>query len=126
MKKIILGLFILTTSLFAKETILVQGAMDIETEYLIKALSNPVKEQIASWTFWKGEIGNKTVIVSRTEIGIIKYFPDLIINQGTSGGHDPKLHAGDIVLAEKVINIGAVKTERKEYEIQQMIKTEKL
>ncbi|WP_294656221.1 5'-methylthioadenosine/S-adenosylhomocysteine nucleosidase [uncultured Fusobacterium sp.] len=128
MKKIILGLFILTTSLFAKETILVQGAMDIETEYLIKALSNPVKEQIASWTFWKGEIGNKTVIVSRTEIGItnasaattigiMKYSPNLIINQGTSGGHDPKLHAGDIVLAEKVINIGAVRTERKEYGI---------
>lgn len=128
MKKIILGLFILTTSLFAKETILIQGAMDIETEYLIKALSNPVKEQIASWTFWKGEIGNKTVIVSRTEIGItnasaattigiMKYSPNLIINQGTSGGHDPKLHAGDIVLAEKVINIGAVRTERKEYGI---------
>ena len=128
MKKIILGLFILTTSLFAKETILVQGAMDIETEYLIKALSNPVKEQIASWTFWKGKIGNKTVIVSRTEIGItnasaattigiMKYSPNLIINQGTSGGHDPKLHAGDIVLAEKVINIGAVRTERKEYGI---------
>lgn len=128
MKKIILGLFMLTTSLFAKETILVQGAMDIETEYLIKALSNPVKEQIASWTFWKGEIGNKTVIVSRTEIGItnasaattigiMKYSPNLIINQGTSGGHDPKLHAGDIVLAEKIINIGAVRTERKEYGI---------
>lgn len=128
MKKIILGLFILTTSLFAKETILVQGAMDIETEYLIKALSNPVKEQIASWTFWKGEIGNKTVIVSRTEIGItnasaattigiMKYSPNLIINQGTSSGHDPKLHTGDIVLAEKVINIGAVRTERKEYGI---------
>lgn len=128
MKKIILGLFILTTSLFARETILVQGAMDIETEYLIKALSNPVKEQIASWTFWKGEIGNKTIIVSRTEIGItnasaattigiMKYSPNLIINQGTSGGHDPKLHAGDIVLAEKVINIGAVRTERKEYGI---------
>ena len=137
MKKIILGLFVLTTSLFAKETILVQGAMDIETEYLIKSLSNPVKEQVASWSFWKGEIGDKTVVVSRTEIGITnasaattlgitKYSPDLIINQGTSGGHDPKLHAGDIVLAEKVINIGAVKTERKEYEIQQMIKTEKL
>lgn len=128
MKKIILGLFMLTTSLFAKETILIQGAMDIETEYLIKALSNPVKEQIASWTFWKGEIGNKTVIVSRTEIGItnasaattigiMKYSPNLIINQGTSGGHDPKLHAGDIVLAEKIINIGAVRTERKEYGI---------
>ena len=70
--------------------------------------------------------GDKIVVVLRTEIGIIKYFPDLIINQGPSGGHDPKLHAGDIVLAEKVINIGAVKTERKEYGIQQMIKMEKL
>ena len=47
----------------------------------------------------------------------MKYSPNLIINQGTSGGHDPKLHAGDIVLAEKVINIGAVRTERKEYGI---------
>ena len=59
-------------TMFAKETILVQGAMDIETEYLIKSLSNPVKEQVASWTFWKGEIGDKIVVVSRTEIGITK------------------------------------------------------
>ena len=126
MKKLMIGLFLVSSSLFAKEIILVQGAMDIETEYLIKSLSNPVKEQVASWTFWKGEIGDKIVVVSRTEIGITnasaattlgitKYSPDLIINQGTAGGHDPKLHAGDIVLAEKIVNIGAVRTERKEY-----------
>ena len=126
MKKLMIGLFLVSSSLFAKEIILVQGVMDIETEYLIKSLSNPVKEQVASWTFWKGEIGDKIVVVSRTEIGITnasaattlgitKYSPDLIINQGTAGGHDPKLHAGDIVLAEKIVNIGAVRTERKEY-----------
>lgn len=128
MKKLMIGLFLVSSSLFAKEIILVQGAMDIETEYLIKSLSNPVKEQVASWTFWKGEIGDKTVVVSRTEIGITnasaattlgitKYSPDLVINQGTSGGHDPKLHSGDIVLADKIVNIGAVRTERKEYGI---------
>lgn len=128
MKKLMMGLFLLSTAAFAKETILVQGAMDIETEYLIKSLSNPVKEQVASWTFWKGEIGDKIVVVSRTEIGITnasaattlgitKYSPDLVINQGTSGGHDPELHSGDIVLADKIVNIGAVRTERKEYGI---------
>lgn len=128
MKKIMMGMLLLSSSIFAKETILVQGAMDIETEHLIKSLSNPTKEQVGSWTFWKGEIANKTVVVSRTEIGItnasaattigiIKYSPDLVINQGTSGGHDPNLHTGDIVLADKVVNIGAVRTERKEYGI---------
>ena len=55
MKKLMIGLFLVSSSLFAKEIILVQGAMDIETEYLIKSLSNPVKEQVASWTFWKGK-----------------------------------------------------------------------
>lgn len=125
MKKILAGMFLLSASVFAKDTILVQGAMDMEVDYLVKSLSNPVKEQTASWTFWKGEIGDKIVVVSRTEIGITnaaastaigieKYNPDLIINQGTAGGHDPELHAGDIVLADKIVNFGAVRTERKE------------
>ncbi|MGL6169397.1 MAG: 5'-methylthioadenosine/S-adenosylhomocysteine nucleosidase, partial [Fusobacteriaceae bacterium] len=35
----------------------------------------------------------------------------------TSGGHDPKLHTGDIVLAQSTVNIGAMRTERKEYGI---------
>ena len=54
MKKIILGLFMLTTSLFAKETILVQGAMDIETEYLIKATFKSSKRTNSVLDFLEG------------------------------------------------------------------------
>lgn len=127
MKKILLGLFLVVSSLvFAKDTILVQGAMDIEVDYLVKSLTDAKKEQIGAWTFWKGKIGEKDVVVSQTEvgitncaaattIGIMKYNPTLIINQGTAGGHDPKLHAGDIVLAKDIINIGAFRTEFKDY-----------
>lgn len=126
MKKIILGILFLSSVAFSKETILVQGAMDMEIDYLVKNLSNPVKEQIASWTFWKGKMGDNTVIVSRTEIGLTnasaatvlgieKYTPTIIINQGTAGGHDPELHAGDIVIGKEIVNFGAVRTERKEY-----------
>lgn len=127
MKKLILSLFmILSTFGFAKDVILVQGAMDIEVDYLVSKLSNPKEERVASWTFWRGNIGDKEVIVSRTEVGLVnastattiaieKYKPTIIINQGTAGGHDEKLHAGDIVLAKEIINFGAIRTERKEY-----------
>lgn len=125
MKKILFSLFLASSVAFAKDVVLVQGAMDMEVDYLVEQLKDPVKEQVAAWTFWKGSMGDKTVVVSRTEvgltnvsastaIGIERYSPTLIINQGTSGGHDPKLHTGDIVLGEKMINIGAMRTERKE------------
>ncbi|MCP4119595.1 MAG: 5'-methylthioadenosine/S-adenosylhomocysteine nucleosidase [Desulfobacteraceae bacterium] len=39
---------------------------------------------------------------------------DPILNQGTSGGHDPALHAGDIVLGVKSVNTAAMRTDRKE------------
>lgn len=125
MKKILLGIFLLSNIIFAKEIILVQGAMDMEVDYLVKALHNPTKKQIGSWVFWKGKIKNIDVVVSRTEVGLVNasaattigimtYHPTLIINQGTSGGHDPKLHQGDIVLGTKIINIGSMRTEKKE------------
>lgn len=127
MKKIILSLFVLNVSiLFSEEIILVQGAMDIEVNTFINALENKQEERIGSYYFWKGSIGKKAVVVSRTEIGLVnaaastaiaieKYKPVLIINQGTAGGHDPKLHTGDIVIGKEVVNIGSFRTERKEY-----------
>ena len=61
----------------------------------------------ASWTGYP-------VVVSRTEQGLanagvatalaIKYFnPIAVINQGTSGGHDPELHTFDIVIGETTV-----------------------
>jgi adenosylhomocysteine nucleosidase len=48
-----------------------------------------------------------------TAIAILKYQPCAIINQGTSGGHDPALNVFDLVLGRAVCNIGAFKTPKK-------------
>ncbi|MDG6881573.1 5'-methylthioadenosine/S-adenosylhomocysteine nucleosidase [Phocoenobacter uteri] len=125
MKKLLVLFSLLPTIAFSNETILVQGAMDMEVDYMISQLQNANKEHIGSWTFWKGKMGDNNVIISRTEIGLTnsaaattlgieKYQPTLIINQGTSGGHDPSLHQGDIVLGEKIVNFGAFRTEHKD------------
>lgn len=133
MKKIITSFLLLSSLSFSKEIILVQGAMDMEVDYLVKNLKNPTKEHIGSWTFWKGTFENHEVIVSRTEVGLVnataattigieRYSPTIIINQGTSGGHDTSLHTGDIVLGSEIINIGAMRTDRKEEGIPENIR----
>jgi adenosylhomocysteine nucleosidase len=93
--------------------ILIQGAMDIETTTLINALKNQSQITVGAWTFWQGTINDYPVVISRTEVGIAnaaaattlaieRFKPALIINQGTSGGHDPKLKRGDIVIGPQM------------------------
>ena len=80
--------------------VLVQGAVDGELQPLLAALEGRKATQMSSWTFWEGRIGAKRVVVSRTEVGPInavaatvlgieRYKPRLIINQGTAGAHNP-------------------------------------
>ncbi|KGM45652.1 5'-methylthioadenosine nucleosidase, partial [Neobacillus niacini] len=45
-----------------------------------------------------------------TAVAIEKYKPIAIINQGTSGGHNPELNVFDIVLGKTTTNIGSLKT----------------
>ncbi len=49
--------------------IVVQGAVDTELQPLLAALEGREQIQIAAWTFWRGRIAGKTVVVSRTEVG---------------------------------------------------------
>ncbi|MCL2915130.1 5'-methylthioadenosine/S-adenosylhomocysteine nucleosidase [Shewanella corallii] len=102
--------------------ILVQGAMDVEIETLVEALSDVRVKTFGSWTFWEGQIKGYPVVVSRTEIGLANaaasttlgiehYKPKFVINQGTAGGHDPKLFRGDIVVGTSSFNMGSYKTE---------------
>lgn len=115
-------LFISFSSFSNNQPILIQGAMDSETDLLIKALDEPKRQQLGAWSYWEGTIADYPVVISRTEIGIanaaasttlgIEHFaPLMIINQGTSGGHDPKLFRGDIVIGKASLNIGAYKTQ---------------
>ncbi|MFC7063192.1 5'-methylthioadenosine/S-adenosylhomocysteine nucleosidase [Halobacillus seohaensis] len=104
-----------------QDPILVQGPMPIEAEEFADRLDDVKEEKSGNFVFYKGTIEDYPVIVAKTGKGmentaaattlaIEKYDPIAIINQGTSGGHDPELHVYDIVLGERVTNIGALKT----------------
>lgn len=105
----------------ALQPLIIQGALPIETESLAAKLDNTTTETIGGWKFWKGTYQGYPVIISKTRMGISNsaaataiaiqhYDPIAIINQGTSGGHDPKLKVYDIVLGKYTTNIGAFKT----------------
>jgi adenosylhomocysteine nucleosidase len=101
--------------------IVVQGAVDTELQPLLAALEGREQLQIAAWTFWRGRIGGKTVVVSRTEVGpvnastattlaIVNFRPRLIINQGTAGAAVPDLKLFDIVVGEASVDYGAFRS----------------
>jgi adenosylhomocysteine nucleosidase len=101
--------------------IVVQGAVDGELQPLIAALADKETVQIAAWTFWRGQLGGKRVVVSRTEVGpmnaavattlaIVNFRPRLVINQGTAGALDPTLKIYDIVAGEATVDYGAFRS----------------
>ncbi|CRK81128.1 5'-methylthioadenosine/S-adenosylhomocysteine nucleosidase [Neobacillus massiliamazoniensis] len=131
---IIAALFLLilagfiTPSLFetkvegAQRPIIIQGPMPIEAEKIVQRLDKVKEEKSGSFVFYKGTLDKYPVIVAltgkgmentaaATAVAIEKYNPIAIINEGTSGGHDPNLNVSDIVLGKRVTNIGSLKTE---------------
>ncbi|ARK26256.1 5'-methylthioadenosine nucleosidase [Sporosarcina sp. P37] len=110
-----------STSDTEKRPIIVQGPMPIEAEKFAEKLNDMEVEESGNFVFYKGTIDEYPVIVTKTSKGmentaaatalaIEKYDPIAIINQGTSGGHDPDLHVFDIVLGKRTVNIGSMKT----------------
>ncbi len=105
------------------QPIIIQGALPIESENMAAKLNDVTVETIGGWKYWKGTYQGYPVIISKTRMGmtnssaataiaIERYKPIAIINQGTSGGHDPALHVYDIVLGKYATNIGAFRTPR--------------
>ena len=106
-----------------RRPILIEGAMNTETEVLVRALKNPVTYRELNYLFVAGTYKNYPVVVVRTEQGmsnaaastalaIKKFNPIAVINQGTAGGQDGALKIGDLVIAEKTLNCFAIKTPR--------------
>ncbi|MCA0149414.1 MULTISPECIES: 5'-methylthioadenosine/S-adenosylhomocysteine nucleosidase [Rossellomorea] len=104
-----------------EQPILIQGPMPIEAEKFAGKLKNVKEETSGSFVFYKGTLDDYPVIVAKTgkgmentaaatAVAIEKYDPVAIINQGTSGGHDPALNVFDIVLGERTVNLGSLKT----------------
>jgi adenosylhomocysteine nucleosidase len=101
--------------------VVLQGAIDIEIARLVETLGGAKREEIADWTFWTGTLDGYRVVVSKTRIGMANasaataiaaehFRPAAIINQGTSGGHQPDLHVYDIVVGKESVNLGAFRT----------------
>jgi adenosylhomocysteine nucleosidase len=121
---LLLLLFILTmlrapASAARHYDVMVQGALDVELQPLLTALEGRKIVQLDAWTFWTGRIGDKNVVVCRTEVGPlnataataigIRYFqPRILINQGTAGGHNRALKLWDIVVGERTIDFSGV------------------
>lgn len=98
--------------------IIIQGAMNMEIEELLKVLEIEKEEDIKGFKFYIGKINNYPVIVSETQVGIINvsmatfiaiqnYNPISIINQGVSGAHVDYIHRNDIVIGEKSVNVNS-------------------
>lgn len=98
-----------------KRVILISGAMDVETEWLMENLSNPEAIAIDGYKCVKGRIGNVETYVLQTGIGMCNAFKSTLkvikqfeatelISIGTSGGHHTGLKRGDVVVANKIIN----------------------
>jgi adenosylhomocysteine nucleosidase len=96
----------------------VLGAMDCEIGRVMGALSGAETLREGSWELVTGDIGRVRVTAVRCGIGtanaaacaalaLREAKPDLLIIQGTAGAHSPELRRGDLVLAERLVNIGA-------------------
>ena len=101
-----------------KQPIIIQGAMKMETEELLKLIKFEKEEEINGFKFYIGNINNYPVIISETQIGIVnvsiatciaiqKYNPRAIINQGVAGAHVDYIHRNDIVVGEKSVNVNS-------------------
>lgn len=98
--------------------IVIQGAMNMEIEEVLKMVEIEKEEDINGFKFYIGKLNNYPVIISETQIGIInasmatciaiqKYNPRAIINQGVAGSHVDYIHRNDIVIGAKSVNINS-------------------
>ena len=92
--------------------IMISGAMDVETEYTV---GDEFVKPVVELMFTDGHLEdytNKAVFAS-TALGIEKFQPVAIINQGTAGAHAPEIHPFDIVIGASACDFGAYKTDSK-------------
>ena len=105
-------------------TILFVIAMKEEFNHLLSKFKDIPESRLGEYTFYKTESNGKTIYILYSGIGMVniaisltkflnKIKPDIIINAGTSGGHDKSLNVGDVVLAKEAININSLETQFK-------------
>ena len=90
------------------------GAMHVEVETIKSLMENKTAEKIGGVEFVKGTLHGKDIVIAVcgigkvaaamcTQIMILKYSPDRIINTGVGGSLSTKLAIGDIAVAESLV-----------------------
>lgn len=109
-----------------ERTIMIMGAMeDAELNLLKENLENIEIYNEKGYKFYKGKILDKDIVLCctkvgtinaalATQIGILKFNPNIIIGQGIAGGHGYNVHVKDIVIGTEIININTIETVKKE------------
>ncbi len=105
-----------------KEPILVIASMeDVELDYLKEKLENIKIEKNEFCTFYEGIMYGKDVVLCFSNVGTInaaasitlgikKYTPKAIINEGVAGGVGEKIHVEDIAIGTEVIHINSLES----------------
>ncbi len=90
------------------------GAMYIEVETIKSLMENKTAEKIGGVEFVKGTLHGREIVIAVcgigkvaaamcTQIMILKYSPDCIINTGVGGSLSTSLAIGDIAVAESLV-----------------------
>lgn len=91
-----------------------------EIDEIYKALENQKQEKIDGLNFYTGKIGNKSVVVAETPVGmseaamtttvgIKQYHPKYVISEGTSGGHHDQAKIYEIILGKDIYDVSSFK-----------------
>lgn len=95
-------------------TILLQGAVDREIDYFLKYFEGLEETEICGFKFYVGQYHGGKIVISNTQIGIInstmsttlaieKFKPDIVINQGSCGGHSLEMTKGKLLVCENAV-----------------------
>lgn len=101
-----------------QDPIVVQGAMGVETQYIIDRMTEVREEPFGPFRCVRGLFEGHALVVCETQWGmanasalaalaIARYQPQAIISQGTAGAHDVSLAVYDIVLGARTANSSA-------------------
>jgi adenosylhomocysteine nucleosidase len=101
--------------------VLLAAATEAELQPVLARLGAPHSETRAAWKFWLGTLGDRKVVLTRTEgdplnavaattLAIRHYAPRLVLIFGAARAHDPALRPGDVVISEKFAAFDGMET----------------
>ena len=90
------------------------GAMDIELEALLADLQQKESEQISGFTFFKGKLSGREVVIAKCGIGkvaaavcaqtmILRYAPSLLLHTGVAGTLTSALSVTDVAIGTSAV-----------------------